>query len=177
MPQPSDGALKFQCRTCGSWHEGLPDVAFDAPHEYDCLSEVQRKTMARKSSDLCSIGDEDFFVRGVLELPIRGRDDFFGIGVWVSLKKENFDRYVELFDSQDPTGNGPYFGWLCNRIAGYPDTLHLKTNVHLRPAPTRPVVDLEPTDHPLAVHQRSGISLDELQALIEPVLHPRGASS
>jgi len=173
---PRGRTFTFQCRTCDSWHEGLPDLGFDAPYEYDCLSDEQRQSIAKKSSDLCSISDEDFFVRGVLELPIVGRADCFGIGVWVSLKRENFYRYVELFDSKDPSGNGPYFGWLCNRIAGYPDTLHLKTSVSLRPAPTRPRIDLEPTDHPLAMQQRDGISLDEVQRLIEPTLHPQGAA-
>jgi hypothetical protein len=177
MTHASDAPLTFQCRTCGEWHTGLPDLGFDAPYQYGCLNDEQRRTIARKSSDLCSIDNDDFFVRGVIELPIIGRDAYFGIGVWVSLKKENFERYVELFDSKDPSGNGPYFGWLCNRIAGYPDTLNLKTSVHLRPAPARPRIDLEPTSHPLALQQQKGISLDEVQALVEPTLHPRGGAN
>jgi hypothetical protein len=164
--------LRFQCRTCGEWHDGLPDLGFDAPMQYHSLNDEERKTIAKKSDDLCSINDQDFFVRGVIELPIVDHDDFFGLGVWVSLKKENFYRYVELFDSKDPSGNGPYFGWLCNRIAGYADTLNLKTNVHLRPAPTRPLVEVEPTDHPIVVHQREGIPLRDVHALIERALHP-----
>ncbi len=140
------------------------------------MSDEQRKAIAKKSDDLCSINDEGFFVRGVIELPIIGHDRYFGLGVWVSLKKENFYRYVELFDSKDPSGNGPYFGWLCNQLWGYPDTLNLKTNVHLRPAPARPLVKLEPTDHPLAVRQHDGIRLEDVHALIEHAMHPSGAA-
>jgi hypothetical protein len=155
----------------------MPDLGFDAPVPYLSLSDEDRRTMATKSDDLCSIDDEDFFVRGVIELPILGKDDYLGIGVWVSLKKENFRQYVQLYDSKDPSGSGPYFGWLCNHIKGYPDTLYLKTNVHLRPAPARPRIELETTDHPLAIHQRNGISMDEVQALIERSLHPAGVAA
>jgi hypothetical protein len=155
-------------------HEGLPDLGFAEPHQYLALSESAR-AVAKISSDLCIIGD-DYFVRGVVELPILGSADHFGIGVWVSLKRENFERYVELFEATDLSGEGPFFGWLCNRIAGYPDTLNLKTRVHLRPAPARPRIELEPTDHPLSVHQRQGIALADVQALVEPTFHPDGAA-
>ena len=66
---------------------------------------------------------------------------------------------------------GPWFGWLCNRIAGYSDTLLLKTQVHLRPYPARPFIELEPTEHPLAVEQREGIDLKRLQSIIEAHRH------
>jgi hypothetical protein len=168
--------FRFQCGTCSDWHEGLPDLGFDAPFQYSALSDEERRTIATKSDDLCSIAGEDFFVRGVIDLPIIGYEQHFGFGVWVSLKQENFDRYVELFDSKDPSGNGPYFGGFCNRLSGYPDTLHLKTRVHLRPAPARPLIELESTEHPLALHQRNGISIEEVRALIELALHP-GATS
>lgn len=164
--------LRFRCQVCGEWHEGLPDIGFDAPLHYHQLSEEERAATATKSSDLCTIADEDFFVRGVIEIPIQGRADHFGIGAWVSLKEENFRRYEELFDAEEPSGDGPYFGWLCNRIAGYPDTLSLKTHLYLRPAPARPSIELEPTDHPLSVQQRDGIAVEDIQALMEQTLHP-----
>ena len=165
-------AFRFRCDVCDEWHEGLPDLGFDAPLHYNQLSKRERETIATKSSDLCSINDEDYFVRGVIELPVQGGADHFGIGAWVSLKEENFRRYVALYEAADPSGDGPYFGWLCNRIAGYPDTLSLKTHLHLRPAPQRPSIELEPTDHPLALQQRRGITPAEIQAVIEHALHP-----
>ncbi len=169
MTQP----YRFQCSACDEWHEGIPDLGFDAPHQYASLSAEQRTTIASKTDDLCTIED-DYFVRGVIELPIVGHDDTFGLGAWVSLSKANFARYVELFRAAEPSADGPYFGWLCNSISGYPDTLFLKTNVHLRPHPKRPLIELEPTDHPLAIHQRKGISLAEVQAIVELALHPGG---
>lgn len=166
---------RFRCQVCDEWHEGLPDIGFDAPLHYHQLSAEERDTIAIKSSDLCSINDQDYFVRGVIEIPIQDEAECFGIGAWVSLKEANFRRYVELFEVEDPSGDGPYFGWLCNHIASYPDTLSLKTLLHLRPAPARPRIEIEPTDHPLALQQRDGISRAEIQALIERALHPEQA--
>ncbi len=90
--------------------------------------------------------------------------------MWVSLSAENFERYKAMFDEENPQ-EPSYFGWLCNHINGYPDTLCLKTNVTLQPYPSRPHIHLEPTDHPLAKAQREGITMDELMA----VLHTHGA--
>jgi|SRR5262245_49559785 len=163
--------MRFTCATCGRVHEGLPDVAFDAPVYYREIPEAERAARAYLSSDLCVIEERDFFVRGVLEIPIVGSDEVFGWGVWVTLSRPHFERYVELFDVEPPPGEGPWFGWLSNRLPGYPDTLSLKTHLHLRSLPHRPGIELEPTDHPLAVHQREGIGLGALLEMIGPRLH------
>lgn len=171
MSKSSASAFRFKCSCCGGWHEGLPDLAFAAPAYYEQLSDEHKRTHARKSDDFCSIDDEDFFIRGVLLIPILGSDAHFGWGAWVSLSRENFRRYLELYDAPDPTGEGPYFGWFSNTLPWYPDTLSLKTNVHLQPYPDRPLIELEPTDHPLSIHQRNGIDLSTLQQIVEANIH------
>ena len=45
----------FQCSRCQEWHEGLPDMAFDAPLPYAELTEEEKETIATKSEDLCAI--------------------------------------------------------------------------------------------------------------------------
>jgi hypothetical protein len=73
-----------------------------------------------------------------------------------ALKKENFDAYVEHPDSAEI---GPFFGWLCTKLDVYAaETLSLKTTVYILGGKLRPLIEVEPTDHPLAVHQREGIS-------------------
>ena len=51
------------------------------------------------------------------------------------------------------------------RLPLYPNTLNLKTQVHTRPVGERPLVELKPTDHPLAVEQRHGITMDRVRRL------------
>ena len=44
-------------------------------------------------------------------------------------------------------------------------------DVHQRPPGLRPTLELEPTDHPLAVHQREGIRVYDLIAILQPFFH------
>src|SRR5262245_16616899 len=166
---------KERCATCGETLEAVSDLSFGAPLHYEEIPESERTSRATLTSDTCTIDGQHFFVRGCLEVPVRGQADKFVWGVWVSLSQPNYQRYLELYDRRDIADVGPYFGWLCNRIPGYPDTLLLKTNVHLRPHPIRPSVELEPTDHPLAVHQRQGIEPAELERVIHEGFHGRHA--
>ncbi|MFE6856425.1 DUF2199 domain-containing protein, partial [Streptomyces sp. NPDC057674] len=65
-----------------------------------------------------------------------------------------------------------YFGWLSTELSLYsPSTINLKTHVHTRPVGHRPRIELEPTDHPLAVEQRTGITLARVREIAETVLH------
>jgi len=162
--------IRFHCTTCGEWHDGLPDLAFSAPYNYEQLSPDEQQS-AYKTDDVCVIGS-DHFIRAVIPLPVIGTDEEFNFGAWVSLSETNFGRYLELFDSTEVGAEEPYFGWLSNRLPGYPDTLSLKTNVHLRPYPNRPWIELEPTDHPLAIHQRQGIPRETLVEIFRANEHP-----
>ena len=50
------------------------------------------------TTDLCIIEGRDFFVRGVIEIPVFDYEFEFGWGVWVSHKKENFEMIVKISD-------------------------------------------------------------------------------
>ena len=52
-----------------------------------------------------------------------------------------------------------------------PSALSLKTLVRTQPVGQRPLIELEPTDHPLAVEQRTGIMLVRVQEIAERLLH------
>ncbi|WP_329223341.1 DUF2199 domain-containing protein [Streptomyces microflavus] len=48
----------------------------------------------------------------------------------------------------------------------------MKTNARTRPVGKRPLIELEPTNHPLAVEQRTGITQDRIREIAIAVLHP-----
>ncbi|MGV9625899.1 DUF2199 domain-containing protein [Streptomyces sp. NPDC003487] len=125
------------------------------------------------SSDQCVIHGEHYFVKGLIEIPVIGSDEVFSWGVWVSLSRENFSRTANLWNRPGREGERPYFGWLTTDLPVYSSTtLNLKTNVHTRPVGERPYVELEPTDHPLAVEQRTGITPARVREIAAAVLHP-----
>jgi hypothetical protein len=163
--------FRFKCRACDEWHEGMPHIAAHAPLYYYGIPEPQRPVRCELTSDTCIVDGEFFFVRGVIEVPVEGLDEAFGWGVWVSLSEAHFEEYVAHFEEPGRGELGPYFGWLSAAIAGYPDTENLKTQVHPREPGIRPLIELEPTDHPLAVEQRNGIDRARLTEIYEAALH------
>jgi hypothetical protein len=157
---------RWTCACCNKQFDSLPlDYGFNAPDHWVELSEEQQQTRGLIDSDVCMIEDEDgrhIFVRGCIEIPIVGQDEIFVWGVWVSVSSESFERIYELWQGPVSPDEAPLFGWLCNRITGYPDTLFLKTHLHLRSEGLRPAIGLEPGDHPLYLEQRDGITLERV---------------
>jgi hypothetical protein len=152
-------AMKYRCHVCEKEHDDLPDIGATYPDPWFAIPEAERGRRVKVNSDLCEIDGESFFIRGVIQIPLTDDPgEHFAFGAWVSQAPHNFHTYVDHYD--DAAGIGPFFGWLCTRIAYYDiDTTHLKTRAHFRPGKLRPLVELEPTDHPLAVDQRCGMTL------------------
>ncbi len=138
---------------------------------YFTIPEAERAERTLLSSDQCVIDDEHFFVVGNIDIPIIGAKELFSWDVWVSLSQKNFTRAHQLWKKRGRASEPPYFGWLSTLLPGYPNTLSLKTHVHTRAVGRRPFVELEPTDHPLAVEQRTGITWERVQEIAELVLH------
>jgi hypothetical protein len=156
--------MSFRCAVCGEMHDELPDIGADRPDPYWDVPEEERERRVELTEDTCVIDGEHYFIRGVLQLPVHDHPEGFGFGVWVSQKRENFEAYV-----QEPGSSalGPFFGWLSTRIEYYAvDTLLLKTMAHFRGDGLRPSIELEPTDHPLAVDQRAGITLQKALEIV-----------
>ena len=162
----------YRCRRCGESHDELPlHYGFHAPAYWYGVPEAERARRCLQSSDQCVIDDEHFFVVGNLELPVIGSEERFSWDVWVSLSARNFARACEVWESPGRESEPPCFGWLSSSVPGYPETLSLKTMVHTRPVGVRPRIELEPTDHPLAVEQREGITWERVREIAETVLH------
>lgn len=137
-------------------HEGMPAIVTKAPALYFDVPEEERAERVQLTSDTCIIDGEDYFIRGVLSIPVRGHDQTLDFGVWVSQKKEHFAQYLA---QPDTAGIGPFFGWFNTRISLFAPTLGLKSRARFQGGKLRPLIELEPTRHPLAVAQRKGITL------------------
>lgn len=112
-----------------------------------------------------------YFVKGLIEIPLIGSDEVFSWGVWVSLSRESSSRASDRWDRAGREAERPYFGRLTTDLPVYATTtLNLKTRVHTQPVGERPFVELEPTDHPLAIEQRTGIGLERGRSRTSPQL-------
>ena len=143
------------------------------PLYFYCIPEEQRDSRCLLDSDTCVVDREHFFVRGCLEIHVHQVTEPFVWGLWVSLSKANFDAFRESFGVQKRSHIGPFFGWLSAKIPLYPSTENLKTMLHLRDDGVRPYIELESTDHPLAVEQREGIGVDRVAEIYAYYMHPK----
>ena len=163
--------FEFRCVSCGQLHQGMPSFGAKAPLSYYAVPEPDRERRCDLGSDDCVIDGEHFFVRGCIEIPVHGQGDPLSWGVWVSLSKDNHLAWLKHFDVPRRSHVGPFFGWLDAWLKPYPETMNLKTRVHLRDDGIRPYVELEPTDHPLAREQRDGISVDRVAEIYAMMVH------
>jgi hypothetical protein len=165
----------FKCSCCGDIHEGSPSIGYRMPDQYAYLSDEQKETMGKLSSDLCTITDEkgtDYFIRAVLEVPIHGVEEPFLWGIWVSLSEKSFNRYVETYD--EPVAGDGFFGWVCNALPVYPFDEPRPADVFVQPGGQRPKVILQQSDvesDQLVIDQVNGISVVRAQEIAERVLH------
>jgi hypothetical protein len=172
-------SLRWKCGSCEEWHTGpCLDFGYDAPYYWSNEDEkdgllarlMPRWGKKRRETfldeDFCAIKDHDFFVRGLIHLPIIGGAETFRWGVWGSLSRDNFDKLLKMNDDPKRTELPPMFSWLSNQIPEYPDTLNLKMYAHIQEPGQRPHFELEPTDHPLAQQYHHGIAPERVKELM-----------
>jgi hypothetical protein len=94
----SEETPSFVCAQCGQSHEGLlTDQGWKLPDAVWAIPEPERATRAHYDTDLCQL-DERFFIRCILRIPFSERERYFGWGVWVDVEREDFVRYVQLYN-------------------------------------------------------------------------------
>jgi len=160
----------FKCSQCDETHVGIPALSFEFPAEYASIPEEERDARTELSSDQCIIDGKWFFILALLDIPVQGLSDILEYGLWVSVSEESFDRYMDLYDMPGRESEPPMFAWVTSPPQPFPEAV-LKAYAHFSPLPSRPQLELEPTDHPLAIAQREGISQETLKNIIELALH------
>ena len=145
-----------------------------SPIYWENLSWLDRRRSSL-GEETCIIKAQHFFVRGLLEVPVKGRKTPFVWNIWSSVSHDSFGTMLEHWTAEDRATDEPFDGWLSNDLtAVYPSTLNLKLLVHTQPIGRRPRLELEATDHPLSVEQRNGITLERVREINSLLLHSPG---
>lgn len=172
-------SLRWKCGSCEEWHYGpCLDFSYYWPwywnSEYDEANEIGffdsgKEGLPRTflNEDICVLDGEHYFVRGIIHLPIIGSTQSLRWGVWGSLSRENFEKLLLMNDDPKRVELPPMFSWLSNRIDDYPDTLNLKMHACIQELKTRPIFELEPTDHPLSQEYHHGITPERVREIME----------
>jgi hypothetical protein len=150
------------CACCGQEHAGLPfSFAADFPDSYANLNRDDREARAVIGTDQCIIDQEQFILRGCLEIPVHDAENpIFLWGVWANVWERDFDEISDHWESPGrEQKTGPYKGRLANSLSIYPETFNLSLTIQIRPVGERPLFKVDDETHPIALEQRSGITL------------------
>lgn len=151
-------ADSVRCSVCGEVHSRSEiEVTFKLPDPLLEIGEEEWDTRCVETSDLCSLDDRRFFVRGVLPIPVHGRDVAYSWGVWAEVDEESFQRIVDLWPDEDQAAEPPMRGTLANDIPLFGTTAGLPLQVFLTGPETRPRFQLDESPHPLRREQQDGI--------------------
>ena len=171
--------LRWKCGSCDEWHTGpCLDFGYDSPHYWSAEHEKaskksellpswsKKKAKTFLTADYCAIEDRDFFVRGVIHLPIIGAAETLRWGVWGSISRENFNKLQEMDETPSLVELPAMFSWLSTQLPEYPDTLSLKMYAHIQEPGLRPNFSLEPSAHPLSQEYHHGITPERVKEIM-----------
>jgi hypothetical protein len=164
-----------------------------APRVWEAIGPEQSSRRGRLSSDLCVIDSEQFFVKGLIELKLIGTNTPVVwrtfcwtkvvvslalpqvFGVWAQVTQQVFNHILANWKA-DAREKHPNSKALCHLASSLPtyaaDTLGLQLMLHVREKGKRPLLTVEPSDHPLASEQIIGVSPARVAQLNQ---HTRGA--
>ncbi len=148
------------------------NYAVKAPRNWFGLPEAERETRAKLSDDLCMIDGSEHYVRGCLEIPVLDSPELFVWGVWASISETSRRRILELWEAAVVDDEPPRFGWLSTWLTSYPEPIGVRCHIHIRAGHLRPRIELEATDYPLAIEQRTGITLGRVKEIAALSGHP-----
>lgn len=159
----------YICDKCGKKHEGWPALAYSAPVFYDTLSEEEQQEIGELDNDFCIIRHEDQtdrFIRCTLSQKVIDHCENLEYGLWVSLSENNYQDYSDNFNNENHITT--YFGWLCNDVPEYGETISIPTTVYTKGGDQRPeIVPHESFDHPFVRDYYQGITREEAERRIQ----------
>ena len=162
----------FVCTVCGERHEVLPlKYSIKAPQAVLAVPPDQIEDRVVITADQCVIDGQQFYLRGRILIPVRGLEAPFVWGVWAEISPKSFLRANEVWQLQGREQELQFMGWLNNDLFLFGDTLNLQLDIHTQPVGERPLFTISDPNHPLAIQQRDGITIDTVQDIAEMILH------
>jgi hypothetical protein len=146
------------CSVCGQTHrKSESELFFQRPDVIHALSEEDRTSRCKSTSDAWMLDGERLFLRGLLPLPVRGESRRYNIGVWAEVSRDIFSRVNELWTDPAQAAEPRMPAVLANELPLVPNTLGLSVAIQLTGPTSRPEYYIEATEHPLYSEQARGI--------------------
>jgi hypothetical protein len=163
--------FSFTCSCCGRVYDEMP-LCFGADHpvQYFDVAPEQRENRIELTESLCVIDETHFFHRGRITIPVIDYTDDLIFNVWTSISRDNFELRNSIWNDQDRSTHGPYFGWLSTVVPTYGDTINIKTMAYESDAGAIPSIQVFEEGHALTNDQQSGITFEQAKEKVQEIL-------
>src|SRR6266576_2807982 len=147
------------CSVCGQAHSlDQSELVFGLPDELFELSEKERTDRCDISDDVCALDRERFFIRGLLPLPVKGREKVYCIGMWAEVSVEVFGRIYKRWSDPDQADEPRLPATLANQLPLHTWSTHaLPVLIQLIGPKSRPEFFVQSREHDLYCEQTAGI--------------------
>jgi hypothetical protein len=162
----------FGCRVCGERHVLPLSYSVKAPLAVGAIPAEEFDQRVVITPDQCVIDGKDFYLRGRVLVPVIGLAEPFVWGIWAEVSPKNFVRTNELWVVEGREREPAFPGWLNTQLPVFGDTYNLELSVQTQPVGQRPQFTVIDQDHPLAVEQREGITMERVEEIAVRMLHP-----
>ncbi len=169
-----DGVLEggFSCTVCGERHEVLPlKYSVKAPQAVMTIPSDEIDSRVVITPEQCVIDNRDFYLRGRILIPVHGVESPFVWGVWAEISPTNFLRTNEMWNTPGREQEPLFTGWLNNDLFLFGETINLELAVRTQEVGKRPQFLIRDPNHPLAIQQREGITVEDVQDIAEMIYH------
>lgn len=105
-------------------------------------------------------------MRAILYVTLVGRENNWGLGLWVELDEPKFDRYRKLY-SADGSLEPRFTGKVANALKAFPGAFGSEVEMQLGPSSERPSLWYKSNSMvDLALAQQDGLTDSRLHALV-----------
>ena len=102
--------MSWKCHTCGIEHDDLPlCFGIDAPWRA-LVPENEFAKRVDLTPEQCVVDEQQFFIRGHIEIPILEYSEPLAFSVWASLSEKSFSHMCRRWEAADRGSDQPYFG-------------------------------------------------------------------
>ena len=127
------------CSECGAVHSRADvELAFKLPDAIFALSAEERDARCIVGKEECTLDGQRYFLRGLIPIPVRGRERVYCIGAWAEIDAATRTRIRELWTDPLQSSEPPFAAILANSISLVPSTLGLPISLRLTGPTTRP---------------------------------------
>lgn len=113
---------------------------------------------------------EEYYIRGILALPIINSEQEFCWGVWAKISENDLRWYVKHWKLEQYEDGMSFFGFLSGGIKFYEASDLLEVLIHPQPGKLRPRFEVVDKDHPLGLAQLNGITPLDVHNFVAPFL-------